>query len=138
VSRSPYLALLALLVGMQAGCIFGGGSSTHSPAGGDLAVDWTIAGGTHEVDCVLTRSTSARIEIFDSNNVKSNHGADTQDCAAFQTSFGFLFYPGNYTVEVTMLHGDGTPSTTTAQAQVAVFSGETTVVPFDFSPASFF
>lgn len=130
---------LTLVATIVTGCIVGGGgSSTHSPAGGGIAVDWTIAGTARAGDCLLTHTTSARVEIFDANNAKSNNGADTQDCAAFGTSFGFQFYPGNYVVEVTMLHSDGTPSTTTASAQVSVFSGETTQVPFDFSPASFF
>jgi len=119
------------------GCIVGG-HSHHPPPDGDLVVDWTISDSRNPDNCALTHSATAHVDVLDDNNVKANAGADTQDCAAFSTSFNFSFTPGNYTVRVTLQHADGTPSTTTAQGRVAIFSGETDSIAFDYSPSSFF
>ena len=125
---------LACLVGVGlVGC-----GPARPPPGGDLVVDWTIAGDTRWTDCELTQTATVRLEVLDERGAVVNAGADTQDCSAFGTSFNGSFFPGDYLVEVTMLHADGTPSSTTARAPARVFSAETTYVPFDFSPNSFF
>jgi hypothetical protein len=123
----------------SAGCTVSADTTVAAVAAtGDLVVDWTIAGGKDPNDCVATQTTSAAIDVFDIDGVKVNDGADTQDCEAFSTSFDVGFDPGSYTVDVTMLRADGTPTTTTAEAPADVLSDQTTTVPFDFPLDSFF
>jgi hypothetical protein len=133
-------AALSAVCAVSSGCTVSATGTTVAPIAGtgDIVVDWTIAGTHDPNECAVTQTAAAAIDVFDIDGVKANPGADTQDCEAFSSSFPYGFDPGSYTVDVTLLAADGTPTTTTASASVDVFSEQLSTVPFDFPPSSFF
>lgn len=136
-ATKSWMAVGLFCLGSSA-CLLNCGGDDDPVPGGDLVVDWTIAGSKRGADCDLTQTDTVNVNVLDDRGSKVNVGADVQDCGAFGTSFGGAFAPGNYQVEVTMLHPDGSASSTTARVNARVFSRETTFVPVDFPPDSFF
>jgi len=130
---------VAALLG--AGCTVSTGPSNNTTLGsGRVEVSWTIALSSDPAACTNFRVGTARVELFDVNNVKMNAGADTQTCTTFATSFPNAFPEGSYTVQVTLIGLDGTTArTTSVRVPVAVpRNGNTVKVPVDFGNASFF
>ena len=102
---------------------------------GTVEIDWTVNGRIDPNLCSQSGATTLAVDVFDSRGYAV--GSYDAPCGAFATSIDL--YAGSYSADARLFDAGGrVRSTAVSIGSFRIWGGETSIVPIDFPPSSFY